>query len=46
MELCASSISPKLKDVKASHEFYNKMGFGEFHFTIDQLLMVNDIPIL
>jgi predicted lactoylglutathione lyase len=36
MELGAFSVSLAVKDIKASHEFYKKLGFKGFHGNISQ----------
>jgi catechol 2,3-dioxygenase-like lactoylglutathione lyase family enzyme len=36
MELGAFSVSLSVKDIKASHEFYQKLGFNDFHGDISQ----------
>jgi len=43
MKLGAFSVSLAVKDIKASHEFYKKLGFEDFHGDISQnwLIMKN-----
>jgi predicted lactoylglutathione lyase len=36
MKLGAFSVSLAVQDIKASHEFYKKLGFKEFHGNINQ----------
>jgi catechol 2,3-dioxygenase-like lactoylglutathione lyase family enzyme len=36
MELGAFSVSLRVKDIKVSHEFYQKLGFKDFHGDISQ----------
>jgi catechol 2,3-dioxygenase-like lactoylglutathione lyase family enzyme len=36
MELGAFSVSLTVKDIKVSHEFYQKLGFKDFHGDISQ----------
>ncbi len=36
MEIGAFSVSLAVKDIKASHEFYKKLGFKDFHGDISQ----------
>jgi catechol-2,3-dioxygenase len=36
MKLGAFSVSLKVKDIKASHEFYKKIGFEDFHGNIKE----------
>lgn len=40
MQLGAFSVSLAVKDIKASLEFYQKLGFTEFHGDIDQKWLI------
>jgi predicted lactoylglutathione lyase len=45
MELGAFSVSLAVKDIKASHEFYKKIGFEDFHGDISRnwIIMKNGV---
>jgi hypothetical protein len=45
MELGGFSVSLAVKDIKASHEFYKKLGFEDFHGDISEnwIIMKNGV---